>query len=226
MASDESTSTEQIQQPQCQYNGSITMVHESQSSVFLQLPREIRDMIYEYAIDYPDMSTIFAKAREINKTAYDTRPRGDTTAGLPYVVLPKPQYLPLATPGLLLLNRQISAEAVDVLRKKTWYLKEPIPDKDYVAGHAPDIIEFIGEETLQNIRHASLTLDFQNWPLGESWDWTIQMLLDTWYISTNLETLHVRVENCGNVQFRTFTAVTMGSRALSWASFLLRTIRN
>ncbi|KAK7545124.1 uncharacterized protein J3D65DRAFT_49875 [Phyllosticta citribraziliensis] len=74
-------------------------------STLLTLPAELRIQIYAFALDFDGV------ARVLNRQ-YEAHLRGapaDDPSGWP----------PLATPGLLLVNRQVSHEARHVLHKKT-----------------------------------------------------------------------------------------------------------
>jgi len=82
---------------------------------FLHLPQELRDEIYWYCLDYNDgMENLFTFLKEnvkkemINGTIKTSSPRA-------------------MTPNVLLLNRQITAEALQILRKKPLVLLAPMP---------------------------------------------------------------------------------------------------
>ena len=97
---------------------------------FLELPREIRDKIYRYALQAPT----------------EARPRP-----IPAIIGMAPFKPP--TPGLCLLNRQLYAEANEVLyTKNTFAFDEP--------QHLLDFLKEIGATNETLIRSISISVDF------------------------------------------------------------------
>lgn len=96
------------------------------------------------------------------------------------------------TPTVLLLNRQITAEALPVLRAKTLVLDTPPPCTPSLA-RPMDITEFIGETTLQHVRRVLLRMDLTmeaHW-----WAKTVETLLDVWCVKNSLVQVTVDITN-------------------------------
>ena len=104
-------------------------------------------------------------------------------------VSPKLSVEKMTTPTILLLNRQITAEAQDTLRKKTLIINSP-PPVCLALGKAMDVTEFIGDVTLQKAYHVLLDLDLEH----QDWLATTETLLDVWCEENSLKSLHVRVK--------------------------------
>ncbi|CAK3801485.1 Hypothetical predicted protein [Lecanosticta acicola] len=119
---------------------------ESTPTGFMNLPREIRDMIYEDALDWSDVTT--ALVRSMANWANKEKP------------FPYPRR---TTPTVLLINRQIASEARQVLVKKPLHISFPGDHSITQEKHIPNILHFISPATLQQVR--ALHLDF------ESWEW-------------------------------------------------------
>ena len=78
-------------------------------SVTLSLPPEIRDHIYEAALNWP-----ITRISDFAKTV-PLEPGPAVRPGQPLCTVPRPRYGPMSTPSVLLLNRQITLEALEVL---------------------------------------------------------------------------------------------------------------
>ena len=157
-------------------------------SPFLALPFEIRNSIYHHAVDWPDLSVPFQKMKancldtfEVLKTTKD-----------PKCTFEQPGSLPFNTPTILLLNRQITSEALWVLHKKTLTIASPPPSPLQLAKPM-DITEFIGEAVLLKVRHVKLVLDFKEYA-SRDWVKMVENLLDVWCQENSLESLQVQVE--------------------------------
>lgn len=163
---------------------------------FFDLPRELRDQIYTLTgLSYPDMDALIAKGHIRIKGHYDIAMRQPSHG--PKSALPRFNYDPLQTPAILLINRQITSEALESLHNQTWMLSTPVVSEYHIQGRGPDILNFVSEGTLQTVRNVALYIDFE---LGhgfaaQAWYLTIEMLLDTWYQANRLEIIHVVVEN-------------------------------
>lgn len=140
---------------------------------FLELPCEIRLIIYTYALNPNEYKKAY---RKVIAYANDTdRLRGPSCAHTrPYVE----RY----TPPILLLNRQITTEALQVLYQIPLHLYGT-PSTQYTMRQM-DIAEFISEGLLQKIRHAVLKLRSPNKHF-------VLTLLDIWGARNCLETLDV-----------------------------------
>jgi hypothetical protein len=154
-------------------------------SPLLALPREIRDDIFYYALDWPNLNNTFkmlegreAMLEEEHRKLHPKQPR---------CRLPKPR-MQFQTPGILLANQQIYAEAIDVLRQKPLIIPGP-PPLCYATGREYDITDVVGEETLQNAPYVTLEIDFLYW----SWDHVVDSLLELWSVKQSLRMLFVKV---------------------------------
>jgi hypothetical protein len=154
-------------------------------------------MIYQYIVSYPDMMTIFMnRTKTIREHWERSRPRyllrsvvESGSGNQPLLTLPP--YAPLSTPSILLLNRQITIEALQHFWKQTWELTQPIPSLG--SETTPDVANFIGRETLQNLRHASIIICFMGYfPFTHQFK-TVEMLLDTWIEKNQLQSLCVTI---------------------------------
>jgi hypothetical protein len=162
------------------------------ASPLLALPPEVRDCIYDAALDWPDLSG-FAKAVPSQPDATIDHENSEQ----PLCTIPRPHFGSMSTPSLLLLNRQITSEALEVLYRKPLVLDSTPP---YVQQFARpmDITEFIGESTLQNLRFVVLKMDLDQRLSGavgaRSWLKTIEMLLDIWFLKSNIEKVQVEIQ--------------------------------
>lgn len=160
-------------------------------SRFLALSPELRNAIYEYAIDWPDLSGTFE--RIISYHDYELDQEGPDSP--PLCTFPRPHFGVLDTPSILILNKQIAFEAREILYTKPLILESPPPYIPQLAKPM-DITEFISETTLQNIRFVVLKMDLNQNPNLNSggakcWLKTVEMLLDIWCVKNNLERLEV-----------------------------------
>ena len=84
----------------------------------------------------------------------------------------------LAPPSILLVNRLISRDALDLLYRKTLVLDSPSPDRT-ATGRPFDITEFISQSVLPRVEWVILKLDFSI-NEGHAWMRYLKMLSDTW----------------------------------------------
>lgn len=84
----------------------------------------------------------------------------------------------LAPPSILLVNRLISRDALDLLYRKTLVLDSPSSDRT-ATGRLFDITEFISQSVLQRVKWVALKLDFSI-NGGKAWTRYLEMLSDTW----------------------------------------------
>ncbi|KAJ9635814.1 hypothetical protein H2201_000192 [Coniosporium apollinis] len=109
------------------------------ASPLLRLPAELRNMIWGYAADWSDINETIAECRGQICTKQAMR---DT----------------LSTPTVLLLCRQVTAEALDVLHRKPLILEENL----YHICHKNDCCGlrcFIIERTLRNVQTLVINLN-------------------------------------------------------------------
>jgi hypothetical protein len=102
----------------------------------------------------------------------------------------------MSTPSLLLLNRQITAEACEIIYQKPFVMASTPPYIPQLAKPM-DITEFISESTLQNLRFVVLNMDLNHNPNlmsggAKRWLKTVEMLLDIWYVKNNLKRVEVQ----------------------------------
>jgi hypothetical protein len=119
----------------------------------LSLPADIRIIIYSYALTWPNLSDAFAltqKAQGIALKDYEH-------LSSPLCTIPRTP-VRTTTPTILLLNRQITAEALDVLYRTPLVIPKP-PPYSYVASRYYDIFEFVPETLLQSAWRVELVLD-------------------------------------------------------------------
>lgn len=141
---------------------------------FLDLPAEIRLIIYAHSLDPNEYVSGYRKIEDLLAAETD-RTRG------PMCTYPRP-HVQRYTPSILLLNKQITIEALHVLYRIPLNLYGT--PRTYFTMRQMDITEFISERLLQRIHHGVLRLDTasKNFVLP---------LLDIWGASNRLETLDV-----------------------------------
>ncbi|KAE8378276.1 hypothetical protein BDV26DRAFT_292373 [Aspergillus bertholletiae] len=147
---------------------------------FLDLPVEIRRMIYPYCMDpneYKKGYDIIKRSCNILAEERD----GQSSASSPDCLQPR-IYITRTTPTILLLNRQITAEALEILYKIPLEL-HGTPSTHFTMRQM-DIAEFICEQLLQRIQYATLWLNqpHKNFVL---------ILLDIWGADNRLKRLDV-----------------------------------
>lgn len=146
---------------------------ESTPTSFLDLPAEIRKMIYAYSADASDVTARLDRfmRRWLDRTT------------------PMPAYPARSTPTVLLLNKQITSEALPVIRSTPLHIIFPgsydLPNQPQV----PHITGFITPTSLQQIEHLSLHL--------ERWEWiySIEGLIATLGQNHNLKSFHFHLRD-------------------------------
>ena len=110
---------------------------------FLRLPQELRDMVYEHAADWSDSS------RALSRAVADWSGDADTFS-----------FPGKTTPTVLLLNKQITAEALHVLHRKP--LNIVYPAREFAdKAKIPSLLGFISHHTIQNV--TTINVDMQCW---------------------------------------------------------------
>ncbi|KAI7510841.1 hypothetical protein KC347_g3937 [Hortaea werneckii] len=122
---------------------------KSAPTSFLDLPRELRDLVYDGALDWSDISSKLKNSL-------------DACADKHYDV----KYPQRSTPTVLLLNRQITSEALTVLRNKPLVIDCPAEHHLLKERQVPNVMRFITRPTLQNVRHLVLNLGAWEWIHG------------------------------------------------------------
>lgn len=165
-------------------SGSAVAVRKSKSP-FLNLPGEIRNHIYDYVLETPDMALLFTthlrKWRKM-ENLWTHSPR-------PSVCFFRPQVESFVTPAILLLNRQINVEAASFLRSKPFVIDSP-PPHCAELGRDFTITEFISVATLKKFTHVVLEMDL----LLQYWNDTLDTLFNVWAEENDLKLLHIRVK--------------------------------
>ncbi|KAJ9136444.1 hypothetical protein NKR23_g9846 [Pleurostoma richardsiae] len=120
---------------------------------WLDLPSEIRNIIYEYSLDYPDSCTLYSGYNNAILAYHQRRLTPGTDSPEPFPTFSGC----LSTPTILLLNRRITSECLPILRCRTLVIDRLPP---WVPGQpAPMLVsDFIGRRTLQAARRIDLRL--------------------------------------------------------------------
>jgi hypothetical protein len=151
----------------------------SPSPTLLTLPTELRLQILSSCISFPNLISAFALIRERDKDfAAQHSDMG------PVVTMPKPS-IPTHTPAILLVCKQLTTEALDVLFRTTFVIEPTFP-RSY-TGKEYFITEFVCLDVLQRIRYAELKLRSLNYFL-------LLDLTDLWRDDNNLQVLSLRIQ--------------------------------
>lgn len=164
--------------------GSVTTTSKPVSPL-LALPDEIRNKIYDYLLEPPDLKPLF----DMHVRTWRKMDNLWTHSLRPSVCFFRPRVEALVTPAILLLNRQINVEAVSILRSKPLVINSPAPHCAQL-GRDLWITEFISKATLRKLNHVVLEIDLSL----HSWLDTISTLFDVWDSENNLKSLHVRIK--------------------------------
>jgi hypothetical protein len=160
---------------------------------FLDLPLELRNAIYSYTLRWPDLSNIYHNGTLHEDQPYTYEPTGS-------------QSPTLTTPRVLLLNHQITIEALAILYQKALVINSPcpLPTLLITAGSSSlvPITRFISATTLKHVRLVVLDvdLDYRTWTengvrqySSVSWHTAVQSYRDFWHEENRLDAIHVRV---------------------------------
>jgi hypothetical protein len=142
---------------------------ESKPIHFLDLPGEIRNIIYAYAADPSDIST------HLNPLMANWTERSK----------PLPSYPPKSTPTILLLNKRITTEALPLIRSKPLTITFPAEHTLQTQPQVPLITGFISATSLQQIQHLSLHL------LKWEWVYSIEPLIAALSEQHKLKSFHL-----------------------------------
>ncbi|KAL4940167.1 hypothetical protein BDV06DRAFT_24686 [Aspergillus oleicola] len=150
---------------------------------FLSLPPEIRLQIYTLLLDPNTYITSYKTISSLTNEAIDANSKTQT----PSVILPR-FHVTRSTPSILLLNKQITSEALPVLYSTPLTLMGP--PSTYFVLRQMDIAEFICETLLQRLRLVVLRLEHPE-------KLFVLSLLDIWGRSCKLERLVVHLPRSG-----------------------------
>lgn len=145
---------------------------------FLTFPPEVRNLIYQYAVKYPT-------CRDLFDSYYKQKER---------VKRPTTRYMgiKLHTPTILLLCKQITREALTILRSQPFVIDKIPP---WIPGYRLPlpITEFISVPTLQNILYFEFKVTFGDGTGGSGYIWhhVLRYVLDAW--SQGNSVTHLRV---------------------------------
>ncbi|KAI1505368.1 hypothetical protein F5X99DRAFT_278833 [Biscogniauxia marginata] len=157
---------------------------------------EIRNMIYEYAVDYPTCRDLFdSYYRQLQAAKSRTHPCNQDEGSSSFKVTRH-------TPTILLLCKQITLEAMSVLRLRTLVIDRIPP---WIMGNpAPlALTDFISRATLQSIPFVEikLALGVGRYRCGDVWLQLIKEMLDAWSERNSLVQLRIMFK-LADVEFR------------------------
>ncbi|KAL4949326.1 hypothetical protein BDW69DRAFT_188434 [Aspergillus filifer] len=145
---------------------------------FLSLPPEVRLQIYALLLNPNAYIASYKTIRRLTDEAYKDANKIDFT---PSALLPR-FHVTRSTPSILLLNKQVTAEALEVLYGTPLTLIGP--PSTYFVLRQMDIAEFICETLLQRMRVVMLRLEYPE-------KLFVLSLLDIWGRKCALEKLVV-----------------------------------
>lgn len=126
---------------------------------FFDFPAEIRNMIYDHSLHWPDCVDLYRTFyRQI--TTYPTNEK-------PYSEQVQYQRN-LRTPTILLLCRRVTEESLPMLKSQRFVIDRLPP---FLPGGLLEITDFIGRRTLQSLHHIELRIGLSEGPLGSGWIW-------------------------------------------------------
>ncbi|KAI0387778.1 hypothetical protein F5Y04DRAFT_267809 [Hypomontagnella monticulosa] len=159
-------------------------------SFLTSFPAEVRNLIYHHAVGYPTCRTLYDsyyRQKEKAKSNGEIRTRTANTRG------PRRAKLALRTPTILLLCKQITREALSILRIQPFVIDRIPPWIMGNVGPLP-LVDLISKPTLQNLRLVEIKI-----PLGENaefrsgmvWLQLLDHVLDAWSERNSLIRIHV-----------------------------------
>ncbi|KAG9231941.1 hypothetical protein BJ875DRAFT_443627 [Amylocarpus encephaloides] len=171
---------------------------------FLALSAELRNSVYEYCLEWPNPSIAYQRLQK----SYELQNQQPDQPPLSPSHLSQRVLVTLGTPALLLLNRQISFEALTVIYRRTFALSAPPPLVSMRSEHL-GVTAFISPVTLQRLRYVMLDMNLNFKPgmwhsNAKRWLNTMEKLLCIWTESNVLERLRVK------------TKYVVADRSLGW----------
>lgn len=130
---------------------------------FLDLPPELRNLIYDFALHWPTSKELYAPYNRIIDAHYARQGSG--------IKEDFPKYHGhLRTPTILLLCRAITRECLPMLRERKLVIDRLPP---WLPGALRPMLvsEFIGRRTFQNLRHIEIRLPLGQGHIGSGWVW-------------------------------------------------------
>ncbi|KAI5868418.1 hypothetical protein GGS23DRAFT_545370 [Durotheca rogersii] len=147
-------------------------------SFLASFPPEIRNAIYHYAVGYPTCRSLYDNYYDQEEKATakaESRPRSHANVG-------RHAKVPLSTPTILLLCKQITREALGILHLQPFVIDRIPP---WIMGNAAplSLTDFISKPTLQNLRFVQVKIslgentDFRS---GKIWIKLLSDVLEAW----------------------------------------------
>ncbi|RFU32065.1 hypothetical protein B7463_g4265, partial [Scytalidium lignicola] len=159
-------------------------------SPFLSLPFELRNLIYDNALSYPSFK------KDYQKILNDTTLIDSSGKGWRHLSRPA-----LFTPTILLLNHQITSEAINILHANPLIIDATPPGNLGDNLKWIEITDFISYRTLQAVPSVILVMDLNFQPRSSTiidnalaWSRTVEILLDIWSFRNRLQKLIVKVD--------------------------------
>ncbi|KAI5919474.1 hypothetical protein F4810DRAFT_703499 [Camillea tinctor] len=169
---------------------------ESTYTFLVDFSTEIRNTIYEYAVDYPTCRGLFDSYYRQLEAAKSQMHLCDPHEE------PPPFKLTRRTPTILLLCKQITLEAMSILRLRPLVIDRIPP---WVMGNSVPLplTDFISKATLQNIPFVEikLSLGIGRYRSGDVWLQVIKDMLDAWSERNSLVQLRIMFK-LADVQYR------------------------
>jgi len=130
---------------------------------WFDLPAELRNMIYEYSLQWPTSLELYAGYNRRIDSYYARKLDGADEE------FPEPNIV-LGTPTILLLCRRVTAECLPILRSRRFVI-DRLPPWLPGARRPMLVSQFIGRRTIQNISHLEIRLPVAQGLLGSAWVW-------------------------------------------------------
>lgn len=149
-------------------------------------PAEVRNVIYQHAIDYPtcrELSDAYYEQLDASRTRNRSSPLRSFT-------------IRYSTPTVLLLCKQVTRESLSVLRLRPFVIDRIPP---WVMGHPKPLplTCLISKHTLQNIRFVEIKLslgDGEMYLSGRVWFWVLEDVMRAWSGRNSLIRLKVMIK--------------------------------
>ncbi|KAK3687367.1 hypothetical protein B0T22DRAFT_126983 [Podospora appendiculata] len=177
---------------------------------FMHFPGEIRNIIYDYALDYPSSLELYAPYKQRIDEFYARRNKG--------IIEDFPQFSgKLRAPTILLLCRAITAECLPILQSRRLVIDRLPP---WLPGHVRPmpICRFIGIRTLQSVKNLEIRIPLGHGSLGSGWVWSdiAGGVFDILQESNSFEHLRVIITifNRGLRDYRYFTQINQSLATL------------
>ena len=150
------------------------------TSPFLSLPRELRDHIYSFCVNYPDIHQVITRqdARTLQSLyRHGFRPNeADIDALVEFAgpgISGRPQ---MHCPTVFLVNRQTSHEATEMLHTKPLVIDAPITTRHIEGLRFPD---FVSEVAMSLVQNATLVIKLDGSRRTMNW-WSVPSQLDVY----------------------------------------------